>query len=303
MNYSVAIFGIMMLFVIPDVFAQDIPSWVKNSAGWWADGSIDDIDFVKGIEYLVNENIISVDVDMEHNKKSENIPSWVKNSAGWWADDQIDDTTFVRGIQYLVSNGIISVKSEHGMSGERLILGGFDLSNAGPFEGKSDALFTIIMFGDHQCEKCVQWMSHEKKILADNLIDSGIAKFFILDYPMLGDDSVSAAEATYCAQDQGKYFDYLGMLNKKYTGIQNGWASIDALVGYSKELNLDFKEFDNCLFWNTHALRVDFNKKVALSHGVTGTPTFFIIGPDDQSKKIIGSQPPMIFEAVIKEME
>jgi len=37
-----------------------IPSWIKNNAGWWADSTIDDDSFVSGIEYLVNNGIISV---------------------------------------------------------------------------------------------------------------------------------------------------------------------------------------------------------------------------------------------------
>lgn len=300
MNYFVIICVITIFFVTPYVFAQDVPSWVKNSAGWWADGSIGDEDFVKGIEYLINEKIIQVDTNLKNDNKSNEIPSWIKNNAGWWTDGSISDEDFLNGIQYLVSNGIISVTVQY--EDEKLIIGGFDLSNAGPFEGKSDALYTIIMFSDHQCEKCVLWLSHEKKIITENLIDSGIVKFFVVDYPMLGEDSVSAAEATYCAQDQGKYFEYLDLLNEKYAGVQNGWASIDALVGYSQGLHLNFEKFDNCLFWDQQALRVDFNKKVALSHGVTGTPTFFVIGPDGQSKKIMGPQPPMIFENVIKEM-
>jgi len=40
--------------------AQGIPSWVKNNAGWWADGQITDDDFVKGIQYLVGQGIIRV---------------------------------------------------------------------------------------------------------------------------------------------------------------------------------------------------------------------------------------------------
>jgi len=39
---------------------QGIPSWVKNNAGWWADGQITDDDFVKGIQYLVGLGIIRV---------------------------------------------------------------------------------------------------------------------------------------------------------------------------------------------------------------------------------------------------
>ena len=39
----------------------DIPQWVKNNAGWWADGIIDDESFMSGIEYLVKEKIIQID--------------------------------------------------------------------------------------------------------------------------------------------------------------------------------------------------------------------------------------------------
>ena len=37
-----------------------IPAWIKNNAGWWAEGQIDDNSFVKGIEYLVKVGIIQV---------------------------------------------------------------------------------------------------------------------------------------------------------------------------------------------------------------------------------------------------
>ena len=73
-------------------------------------------------------------------------------------------------------------------------------------------------------------------------------------------------------------------------------------MGYAKGLDLNYEEFDDCLFWDQQALRVDYNKKVALAHGVVGTPTFFVVGPNGEIEKIAGSQPPMIFEAVIKEM-
>ncbi len=302
MKYFIILSFLIVFPVTTSVFAQDVPSWIKNTAGWWAEGSIGDADFVKGIEFLVNEEIIHVDSDSVVNKKSDEIPSWIKNTAGWWAEGSIGDADFLNGIQHLISVGIVSVGASNEVSNEDLMIGGFDLSNAGPFEGKTDALFTIIMFSDHQCEKCVKWLLHEKKILDENLINSGIAKFFVIDYPMLGEDSISAAEATYCAQEQGSYFEYLDVLNKKYAGVQNGWASLDALVGYANGLSLDADEFDKCIFWNQQALRVDYNKKVALAHGVVGTPTFFVVGPDGQSEKIVGSQPPMIFEAVIREM-
>ncbi|MDC0883837.1 hypothetical protein PL987_01960 [Nitrosopumilus sp.] len=99
--------------LIEEVFdvskSKEIPSWIKNNAGWWADGTIDDNSFVQGIQFLVKEGIISVDSTSQSNVESKAIPTWVKNNAGWWADGTIDDSTFITGIEFLVKEGIILV--------------------------------------------------------------------------------------------------------------------------------------------------------------------------------------------------
>ena len=38
----------------------EIPSWIKNNAGWWADGQIDDTAFIQGIQYLITNGILQV---------------------------------------------------------------------------------------------------------------------------------------------------------------------------------------------------------------------------------------------------
>ncbi|MBA4459858.1 MAG: thioredoxin domain-containing protein, partial [Nitrosopumilaceae archaeon] len=251
-------------------------------------------------EYLLNEEIIKISKVSANAEQSDKIPDWIKNNAAWWAQGKIKESDFLNGIQFLIENGVITIESNN--DSKKLLIGGFDLSQAGPIEGAEDALFTIIMFSDHQCEKCAKWLIHEKKILYEKLIKTGVAKFVILDYPMLGEDSITAAEATYCAEEQDSYFEYYSLLNEKHSGVQNGWASYDSLVNYAKELGLDIDAFDSCLFWDQQGLRVDHNRSVALSHGVVGTPTFFVVNPDGMIEKIVGGQPPMIFEAVIKEM-
>jgi hypothetical protein len=40
--------------------SQQVPAWIKNNAGWWADGQIDDDSFVLGIQYLIKVGIIVV---------------------------------------------------------------------------------------------------------------------------------------------------------------------------------------------------------------------------------------------------
>ena len=86
-----------------------IPAWIKNNAGWWADGQIDDGSFVSGIQWLISNGIMTIP-PTEQGAGSDNvIPSWIKNNAGWWADGQIDDNAFVSGLQWLISNGIMTI--------------------------------------------------------------------------------------------------------------------------------------------------------------------------------------------------
>mgnify|MGYP001261469860 CR=1 FL=1 len=92
-----------------EVFTS-IPTWIKNNAGWWAEGQIDDNSFVQGIQFMIKENIISIpNLPESSSETAESVPAWVKNNAGWWAEGQIDDNSFVQGIEYLVKVGIIKV--------------------------------------------------------------------------------------------------------------------------------------------------------------------------------------------------
>jgi hypothetical protein len=89
---------------------SEIPVWIKNNAGWWADGSIDDASFVQGIQFLVKEGFMKIPVTQQGSGNGSNeIPVWIKNNAGWWADGSIDDASFVQGIQFLVKEGFMRI--------------------------------------------------------------------------------------------------------------------------------------------------------------------------------------------------
>ena len=91
-----------------------IPSWVKNNAGLWAGGMIDDNTFVVGLQYLIQERIIVIPDTRQGAGPAGDIrvPGWVKNNAGLWADGMIDDGTFVVGLQYLIENGIVRISAQ-----------------------------------------------------------------------------------------------------------------------------------------------------------------------------------------------
>ena len=103
--------------MIPSAFAESVPSWVKNTAGWWATDAISETEFVNAIEFLVKEDIIQVDAS-QTSETSQGVPSWVKNTAGWWATDTISETEFVNAIAYLIKVGIITLEKECKFYGE-----------------------------------------------------------------------------------------------------------------------------------------------------------------------------------------
>ena len=53
-----------------------IPSWIKNNAGWWAEDNISDSDFLHGIKFLVENNIIQFQSDVYY-EKSKNIEKYL----------------------------------------------------------------------------------------------------------------------------------------------------------------------------------------------------------------------------------
>jgi len=106
--------------LVPNSSAQDaqIPSWVKNVAGWWASGIINENEFLTGIEYLINNNIILInfvpcnDMIQSQYGDTKSVPDWIKNNASWWSDNLIDDIDFINGLQYLIEYKIIKIDNK-----------------------------------------------------------------------------------------------------------------------------------------------------------------------------------------------
>ena len=83
---------------------------MKNNAGWWADGAIDDAAFIQAIQFLIKEDIISIDsVASSATESTKTVPAWVKNNAGWWAEGLISENDFLKGIKFMIQTGVISV--------------------------------------------------------------------------------------------------------------------------------------------------------------------------------------------------
>ena len=174
-----------------------------------------------------------------------------------------------------------------------------NLKNGSPVLGSENAPITIVEFGDYQCEACYHWFHNTRADIIDNYIKTGKAKLVFLDLPFLGRDSITAAQATYCAEDQGKYWDYHNILYNFQEEIDNGCASKDRLVAFAFNLEMNSDEFSDCMDTSKYNKRVKANYDEAVKHGAEATPTFIIITSDGTPTKIRGAQPYSAFLKVI----
>ncbi len=99
--------------VINRIITQDdyisIPDWIKNNAGWWSEDQISDSEFLEGIDFLFEKQIISVPELDVISESQRSVPSWVKNSVGWWYQEQISNDEFLNMIKTLVKLKIITI--------------------------------------------------------------------------------------------------------------------------------------------------------------------------------------------------
>ena len=171
-----------------------------------------------------------------------------------------------------------------------------------PILGSDSATITIIEFGDYQCEQCYNWFHNTKDSIVENYIETGKANLIFVDLAFLGRDSPKAAAATYCAEEQGKYWEYHDLLYNFQEGIDTGWANSERLKAFAQSLELDEELFNSCVDSGKFAKRVQFNINEAKKQGATGTPTFIIVNSNGQQQKLVGAQPYSVFQKVLDSM-
>jgi len=178
-----------------------------------------------------------------------------------------------------------------------------NLENGSPVLGSESAPVTIVEFGDYQCEACYHWFHNTRSTLIDNYVETGKAKLVFVDLAFLGRDSPIAAQASYCAEDQGKYWEYHTILYTFQDGPpDSGWADRDRLNSFAFNLDMNVDEFNDCMDSSKYKIRVKANYDEAVKNDVQSTPTFIIISQDGMTKKFSGAQPYSVFAATIEPM-
>ena len=170
--------------------------------------------------------------------------------------------------------------------------------NGSPIIGNPNAPITILEWGDFQCTFCYRFHESSLDIIKREYIETGIANLVFKDFPLNGPDSVLAAEAAYCAEDQGKYWSYHDELYANWAGERTGWITDDSLNQFAITADLDIEKFNSCLDDHKYRQRVLDLEQFGREIGIDATPSFLIFN-DEKIIKITGNQPIDVFRKVI----
>jgi protein-disulfide isomerase len=168
------------------------------------------------------------------------------------------------------------------------------IEGGSPIMGDSKAPITILEWGDYQCTFCYKFHQNTLDVINEDFIKTGKVKLIFKDFPLNGPESFLAAEASYCAQDQKKYWQYHDELYRNWKGERTGWITRESLNEFGNTVNLNLDEFNTCLDEHKYQYKVislyEFGKEV----GIDATPSFLIFN-DEKIIKIRGNQPLEVF--------
>jgi protein-disulfide isomerase len=163
-----------------------------------------------------------------------------------------------------------------------------------------DAPVTVVDFSDFQCSKCARFVKSTEPEIKVEYIDTGKVAFIFKHFPRLGDDSYSAALASECADEQGKFWEYHDMLFQNQQGENSGWASREKLKEFASEIGLDRQQFDSCLDEEKYKPIVERDLAMVKELDLSTTPSFLIIKSDGTEMEILtGAHPFPSFRALI----
>ncbi|MBA3733164.1 DsbA family protein [Patescibacteria group bacterium] len=145
-----------------------------------------------------------------------------------------------------------------------------------PFLGNPKAKLIIVEFGDYQCPYCGKFHSEYLPKLKRDYLDNNKAKFVFLNVAFLGQESKDAAEASYCARDQGKFWEYHDVLFSNQKAENSGAFSGANLKKFATSIGLDINAFQTCTASGKYTKLIADNLALASKYGINATPGFII---------------------------
>jgi len=175
------------------------------------------------------------------------------------------------------------------------------IRNGSPFQGKVSAPITVIDFSDFQCYLCNRFVKNTEPLVNQSYIQTGKVALVFNHLPNRGFDSMGAALAAQCTNDQGIFWQFHNLLYSNQKAIDSGWVSKENLKNFASQIpGLDIKRFDRCFDSEKYKSFVQKEIELALSFGFKETPSFIVENSNGSSQETMsGALPFESFKAVI----
>lgn len=144
--------------------------------------------------------------------------------------------------------------------------------------GDPNAPVKVEEYADFQCPACMRFATNFEPQIIQQYVTPGKVYYVFNSFSFIGQESVDAAQAAYCAMDQGKFWEYHDILFANQNGENIGDFTIPRLKAFAKTLGLDTNTFNTCLDSGAKKRKVDDDRTSGSGLGVNATPSFIVNG-------------------------
>jgi protein-disulfide isomerase len=159
-----------------------------------------------------------------------------------------------------------------------------------PLLGNKDAKVTLVEFSDFQCPFCKAYFDDTHAQIKEKYVDTGKVKFAFRHFPLTSIHPLAqkAAEASECASEQGKFWEYHDLLFIE----QDSWSQLadeegtNSFVDFAGQVGINSSQFSSCLESEKYKTRVEEDIAGATDAQVEATPTYIVNGT-----RVVGALP------------
>jgi protein-disulfide isomerase len=149
--------------------------------------------------------------------------------------------------------------------------------------GDPNAPVTIEVYEDFQCPACKTFSEQIEPQVVDAYVTTGDVYYIYRHFPFIDDraprnESDQAANASMCARDENRFWDYHDMLFANWNGENQGAFSDSRLVAFAEALGLEMESFNQCFNANLNKDEIDADLQSGRDSGVNGTPSVIVNG-------------------------
>jgi protein-disulfide isomerase len=150
--------------------------------------------------------------------------------------------------------------------------------------GNPNAKVKIEVYEDFQCPACKEFTDQvEAQLMQSTYISSGQVYYEFMQWPFIDSGSITkeshqAANASMCALEQERFWDYHAILFANQ-GAENGGSFTDKrLQAFAESLGLDMTAFNKCFRSNKYSADIEADYQSGISLGINSTPSVFLNG-------------------------